>query len=221
MNINKIISILERIIGFEGSINISLNNHSIKLNNKSVVGDALESWLGKYLDDNISETGVSIEENTVGQTFPDFYLNSDTFGTTYLEVKTFDINAGANFDIANFNSYVDSLIENPDRINADYLVVGYSLNNSKLKIEKFWIKKVWELCCPSEKWSLKLQVKRNMIYNIRPCNLTGKSKYLPFYSKENFIDAIQEVLTKYSSTEEKYRNWKEKFYFAVNQKNGL
>lgn len=211
MNIRKIEKIIEDLIGLQGNINICLGNIPLILENKSLVGDALESWVGKYLAEHAVIAGVNITQNPISQTFPDFYLNSQEYGSSYLEIKTFDISAGACFDVANFNSYVDSLIENPNKIDADYLVIAYSLNLGNLKIEKIWIKKVWELTCPSEEWALRLQVKRGMIYNIRPCNLTGSPRFRPFQSREDFLTAIQDVLNKYGETKNKYINWKSEF----------
>lgn len=210
-NLKILLPYLNSLKNVSGSINITLNNFSLILNNKSLVGDSLESWIGEYLKSLEKITKVKITPNPISQTFPDIYLETSLYGKTNLEIKTFDIEAGANFDIANFNSYVDSLLENPDKINADYLVIGYSLNNGYLKIKNIWYKKVWQLCCPSKNWALKLQIKRKIIYNIRPCNLTGKSVYSPFSSKDEFINALQNVLNQYPQTKLKYMNWKSDF----------
>lgn len=211
MNIKKIESIVNGLVGLQGDIKITLGNIPLILENKSLVGDALESWIGKYLKSHAAKVGVNVTPNPISQTFPDIYLNSREYGNSDLEIKTFDISAGANFDIANFNSYVDSLIKNPNKINADYIIIGYSLNSGILKIEQIWIKKVWELTCPSSDWALKLQVKRGVIYNIRPCNLTGTSKFRTFESRREFVNAIQEVLNKYNVTKDTYSDWKNRF----------
>ena len=96
------------------------------------------------------------------------------------------------------------------------MVIGYSLVNGVLKIEEIWLNKVWELCCSSTDWALKLQVKRGMIYNIRPCNLTGISRFNPFSTREEFLHAIQSVLHKYSQTQNNYSNWKINFLDKYN-----
>lgn len=216
-NLKILLPYLDSLKNISGNINITLNNFSLILNNKSLIGDSLESWIGEYLKSLEKVTQVKVTTNPISQTFPDLYLETTLYGKTNLEIKTFDIEAGANFDIANFNSYIDSLLENPNKINADYLIIGYSLNNGHLKIKNIWYKKVWQLCCPSKNWALKLQIKRNIIYNIRPCNLIGKSIYQPFSSKYEFITALQNVLDQYSQTKFKYTNWKSLFLEKLNQ----
>ena len=53
------------------------------------------------------------------------------------------------FDIANFESYCKSLSENPERLYADYLIIGYELKKAKLTIKDVWLKKIWEISCQS------------------------------------------------------------------------
>lgn len=214
-NFEVIIPFIEQLIGMQGSIKITLNNFEMKLDNKSVVGDALESFVIEYLKTKVCNhytNNVIISKNLGTQTFPDAYITVNG-NTTYLEIKTFDIDAGANFDLGNFESYVSSLPNDPEMLYADYLVIGYSLENGILSIQNVWYKKIWELCCASTEWALRMQVKRGTIYNIRPCNLTENSKFQPFKTKYDFINAIQSVLNQYNKTSGHYTDWKDKIKF--------
>lgn len=214
-NFEQIKPFLDNLVGKTGSINITIDNFSIKLDNKSVVGDALESWIIDYLNTCLASNKIAltVEENTISQTFPDAYLIPTYGEKTYLEIKTFNYDSAPNFDIANFESYVESLVKDPKKIDADYLVIGYTLRNSVLKIEKIWYKKIWELCCKSENWDLRLQIKRDMIYNIRPYNLKGELSnltYKPFGTKQEFLDSIQRVLNQYEKTKNNFTDWLDK-----------
>ena len=65
------------------------------------------------------------------------------------------------------------------------------LNGSKLNIQNIWIKKIWEITCPSARYPLKTQVKKDVIYNIRPSNWHAKNpKFKSFTTKEEFINAL-------------------------------
>ena len=135
------------------------------------------------------------------QEFPDFYLDNSEI-KNLLEVKCFDFSASPNFDIANFDAYIRSLLTKPYRLDADYLIFGYTLHNGILKIENIWLKKIWEITCPSEQFSLRVQVKQGKIFNIRPYNFKNMSQgYKPFGSKREFIFALRNTLNEY-----KFRN---------------
>ena len=95
---------------------------------------------------------------------PDFYIETKN---KRLELKTFDIEAGANFDVANFEAFCSLLEKDATFIDSDYLIFAYSLTNGILKIKKVFLKKVWEICCGSSNYPVKTQIKRGMIYNIR------------------------------------------------------
>src|SRR5690606_7231965 len=114
------------------------------------------------------------------------------------------------FDIANYESYVSSVAEKPYRLNADYLIFGYSMNaDGVIAIKKLWLKKIWEIAGVSRKFPLKTQVKRGMIYNIRPNSEFKRGVPSPFTSNIDFLRAVYETHSKYkdlaTATE-----WKEK-----------
>ncbi len=189
-----------------GSVEIKLGNISAKYNGKDAIGDLLQEWLGEWLKSK--NYYFRTRENT--QAFPDFLLSeSDTIN--FLELKTFNANANPTFDIANFDSYCTSLLELPERIEADYLIFGYKMIDAELTIDNLWLKKVWELTSPSGKDAIKIQRKRGQIYNIRPCIwYSNRLKFLPFNDKNAFLEAISETIEKNPQCEKYRKNWLKK-----------
>ncbi len=186
-----------------GSIEINLGNITAKYNGKDAIGDLLQEWLSQWL--NYKKIYYRTKKNTQG--FPDFLLSeSDT--SCFLELKTFNAEASPAFDIANFDSYCTSLLILPERIDADYLILSYKMNNSKLSIDNIWLKKVWELSSPSGPNPIKLQVKRKQIYNIRPCTwYSSRLSFQPFQNKNDFLEAISKTQNQYSQCDKYKTNW--------------
>lgn len=189
-----------------GSVEIKLGNISAKYNGRDAIGDLLQEWLGEWMKSK--NYYFRTKENT--QEFPDFLLSeSDT--KDFLELKTFNADASPAFDIANFDSYCTSLLTIPERIDADYLILSYKMENSELSIDNIWLKKVWEMSSPSGKDPIKLQVKRNQIYNLRPCTwYSNRLKYNPFTNKKDFLKAISETHKHYPQCDLYKENWLEK-----------
>lgn len=189
-----------------GKLVIDMMGISTVINDKSLIGYALQNWLGEYLKQK--DIYFRIPDNS--QEFPDFYL-SESNTENLLELKTFDADAGANFDIANFEAYCRSLETHQYRLDADYLIISYTLKNGILQIRNIWLKKIWEISCPSEAYSVKVQQKQNMIYNIRPANWDSRiSKYKVFTSKEAFVKALYETLSQYPKTTDSADDWYKK-----------
>lgn len=141
------------------------------INNKDIIGGLLQNCFYKILYDN----NIDIKQNEKTQEFPDFFINKES-----VEIKSYDINKKPAFDVANFDSFCSGLEENPKkRLNAKYIILGYSFNEKdfSIKITKIFIKNLYEICSkrnilkPDQlNLPLKCQVKKNMIYNIRPIN---------------------------------------------------
>ena len=89
------------------------------------------------------------------QEFPDFFLDEQKNDVNLLEVKCFT--KSANFDIANFMSYCTSVMQNPHRLNADYLIFEYLADQNGITIKNIWLKKVWEICSSSDRSAVKIQ----------------------------------------------------------------
>lgn len=186
-----------------GSVEIRLGNITAKYNGKDAVGDLLQEWLGEWMKSK--NYYYRTKENT--QEFPDFLLSESDI-KDFLELKTFNANASPAFDIANFDSYCTSLLTIPERIEADYLIFSYKMEDTELSIDNVWLKKIWEMSSPSGKNPIKLQVKRNQIYNIRPCTWYSKRlKFQPFTNKKDFLNAISKTHNDYPQCDQYKKNW--------------
>jgi NgoBV restriction endonuclease len=186
-----------------GSVEITLGGISAKYNGKDAIGDLLQEWLGEWLIQN----GFYFRQPINTQAFPDFLL-TESANSGFLELKTFNADASPAFDIANFDSYCTSLLFIPERIDADYLILSYKMIDAQLSIDNIWLKKVWEMTSPSGPDPIKLQVKRNQIYNIRPCTwYSNKLKFEPFENKSDFLNAISETHNSYPQCDQYKTDW--------------
>lgn len=177
-----------------GSIYFNLAGVSVKINTTDTVGITLQAWLKQYMTDN----NIYFSEPANTQEFPDFFLDKNDSYKHMLEVKAFNYNATPAFDIANFESYCSSVKEKPYRLDADYLIFGYTMNDSgDITVKKVWLHKIWQIAGTSQRFALKTQVKRDMIYNIRPNNDFKAGKKGPFRSKDEFLFAIYKTLVSY------------------------
>lgn len=80
--------------------------------------------------------------------------------------------------------------------------------HGQLSIDNIWLKKVWEMTSPSGQDPIKLQVKRNQIYNLRPCTWYSKRlQYQPFDSKMDFLKAISETHDLYAQCSQYKTDW--------------
>lgn len=193
-----------KIIGEQGVINFSLKNLTIAVETKDTVGNLLQEWLKAWMKTEKIESVVNINS----QVFPDFYLDITNQKIDLLEVKSFDWDRGPGFDLANFDSYCNSLLENAYRLDSDYLIFAYQMQGSIITIKDVWIKKIWELACPSSTYPLKVQEKKSVIYNIRPSTwYSQKTKFKPFGSKEDFLAAINETRYQYPQTRHTNGHW--------------
>lgn len=191
------------IVGAEGGISLSILNVKVDISDKSAIGNLLQEWLGQWM--TINNIYHRSHENS--QMPPDFYLTTNE-KTDWLEIKTFDYIKSPNFDVANFDAYVRDIKDKAFRLDADYLIMGYSLNNGIIKINDIWLKKVWEITCPSSEYALRTQVKQGKIYNIRPYNFKSNSEgFKPFTNRLDFVNAIKNTLAKYRNNQTEAEEW--------------
>lgn len=177
-----------------GEIRFNLAGVSVKINTTDTVGITLQAWLKQFLTDN----NFYFSEPANTQEFPDFFLDDVDSHKHMLEIKAFNYDAAPGFDIANFESYCASVKNKPYRLDADYLIFGYLMDtDGNITIKKLWLKKIWQIAGTSQKYPLRTQVKREMIYNIRPNCVFKKDQTGPFNSKEEFLEAIYETLICY------------------------
>ena len=177
-----------------GKINFNFAGVSVNINTTDTIGITLQLWLKQYLINN----NIFFDEPSNTQEFPDFYLNDCEPYKHMLEVKAFNYIKTPAFDIANFESYCSSVKDKPYRLDADYLIFGYLMNmDGNITIKKLWLRKIWQIAGSSERYPIKTQVKRNMIYNIRPNTAFKNEKPSPFNSKEDFLFALYKTLKMY------------------------
>ena len=175
------------IINQVGQIEFTLGDTSVVINTTDIVGNSLQSWLKQWFHDN----DIYESEPTNTQEFPDFFLSASSPHDNMLEVKAFNYYASPAFDIANYESYIASVAEKPYRLNADYLIFGYTMDaNGQITVKEIWLKKIWQIAGTSKRFPLYTQVKRDVIYNIRPNSAFKKGLTTPFSSKEDFLRAM-------------------------------
>lgn len=184
-----------------GKIKFDLMGTNTIVKTRSVVGDVMQDWLENYLKNK----KYTFENPAHTQQFPDFYLSSSPNANdrTMLEVKCFDGARSANFDVANFEAYCQSVLNNPDRLDSDYLIFSYEMNPNTfdVSVKNIWLKKVWEITGPSENWPVKFQIKKGVIYNIRPITwYSSRSKYKAFASRKDFVKAMSTCISRYTGT---------------------
>ena len=112
------------LLSASGAINFELNGTSVTIKTTDIVGNCIQSWLKQWMIDN----NIYCSEPHNTQIFPDFYLSNETT-TNLLEVKAFNYNASPAFDIANFEAYCASLESKAYRLDADYIIFGYTMDN--------------------------------------------------------------------------------------------
>ena len=130
-----------KIVGVKGCIEFSLKDISIEIKSKDSVGNLMQEWLYTWM----SQNGIEFEKPDNSQKFPDLYINPTNHKTGLLEIKSFNYNKGPGFDIANFLSYCNSLLEASYRLDSDYLILAYQMSGSEIMIKNIWLKKVWEI----------------------------------------------------------------------------
>ena len=190
----------------KGVIQFTLAQVAIVVKQNNVVGNIIEEWLDSWMTEHEFE-----HRYNHGQCSPDFWLNLDAMNEDWLEIKSFT--GGANFDIANFMSYIQEIIEKPWKLDARYLCLKYTMDEETgiVTIDDVWLKKVWEISSPSTKWAIKVQDKKNVIYNLRPASwYSDKPLFRTFKSKEHFLSALDYVIKTYPPTAAKGLSWKKK-----------
>lgn len=200
-----------------GMIIFDMANVTTQITATDTVGMTLQSWLKEYFIKN----NIYFREQSNTQEFPDFFLDESNLDHM-LEIKSFNYNRTPAFDIANFDSYCDSVKEAPYRLYADYLIFGYEMTkDAKIYIRDIWLKKIWEIAGTSKRFKLKTQVKRDVIYNIRPSSDFKYYRESPFKNEAEFIDALYHTIKKYKSAkqaDEWLNDFKNSYFNYYNKK---
>jgi hypothetical protein len=182
------------LLGAKGISSFELLGVTVKGLDKSVVGYVLQGWIAEWM----REKKIYFRTPTNTQDPPDFYLTaSNTEGL--LEVKTFDATKSANFDISNFEAYLQLLTDSPSHLDADYLILSYEADSqNEVSVKEIWLKKIWEITGPSAEFPIKVQQKRKVIYNIRPSSWSSsRARFKSFDTKEDFLKGLYWTLNAY------------------------
>lgn len=135
----------------------------LTINDCNVVGYIAESIFYPIIKEHIIDF-----ERGPKQLSPDYYGMNKQFE---FELKLFIGKPG--FDIGNFESYVNMLVENGGvyrkLFRTKYLAFEYSIDSNKTKIVKFHYLNVYNLVGYSGKHPISMQIKQKVWYNIRPC----------------------------------------------------
>ena len=187
------------LIGSQGQIRLSLLNIEVQVSTKDVIGSLLQDWFGNWMTVN----GIVWTAGPHAQSWPDFILSNGE----HLEFKAFDGLAGPNFDLANFDAFTRSLLENPERLDTEHLIFEYVLNPGGVVIvTNYWSKKIWEMTGPSQENILRLQVKQGVPINIRPKNWRTKNPKVTFFrTRSEFVQALDQALNRFYPN--RYQEW--------------
>lgn len=189
---------------FQGRIMVG--DIAVDLGEADIISKIVIRWLKSWLRENAVPFVVDEEEPQII-----FNLDPENKEHELLEIKCFDyLNRGPGFDIANFQSYIREIIDKPYRLHSKYLAIGYGMDieTGTVTIYQVWLKNVWEMCCASSNRPIKVQEKKNVIYNIRPSVWYGnRSSFPTFESLEDFLAAIEQTIYDYNQTRPIAEHW--------------
>lgn len=193
--------------GKSGNVNISFANRTHVYTGNDVIGNCLQEWLPNWF----TFLGVKIRSGPNSQSFPDFI--AEFSGLSYdIEVKAWNINNSPAFDIANFQSFVETTYDDPGKINAHYFILGYDPYDDGFSqgfvVKKVYLKQLWEIMSPSRKYPINLQVKREQPYAIRPYNF-HRYPERAFKSRSELIEAVAQTIKLFPNPQNSFsaRDW--------------
>lgn len=200
----------------KGHINMTLNETTVAIKSTDTIGNNLQEWLAQWLQDNDIYHRPPV--NT--QNFPDFFL-SESNTTDLMEVKSYFAPRRPAFDVANFDSYWKSLVNTPYRLDADYLIFAYDMNEGVLSIREIYLKKVWEITGKATAYSLNCQRKNGQIYNIRPNSFHSTKAHIPtFACREEFIGALYKTVLGHTNKATDTKKWLEQVIQSYKDSSG-
>lgn len=193
----------------KGQIKFHLGDVSIIVRRRDVIGNIIQEWVEGWLMDK----GVEFDPSDNTQMPPDVYLVPDDHSTGLLEIKAFNRESSPAFDIADFKAFTRELINKPYFLDTDFLIFGYRMyDNGDVIIEDVWLKKIWEITRPSEKWPVNVQYKNDIVHKIRPATWYSiRNSYPVFESKIDFLSAFEEMVFQNPETHSDGGQWANKF----------
>lgn len=185
----------EKLEGQHGTITVTFANRNHVYTGNDVIGNCLQEWLPDWFQ----FLGVNIQSRKGTQVFPDFIAHFN--GIEYaVEVKAWNINNSPAFDLANFQSFLETTYSSPGKINAQYFILGYKPEDDGFSqgftVKKVFLKHIWEITSATRKYPVGLQVKRGNPYALRPFNFYKKPNN-SFHNKQEFILAVKQTFDMY------------------------
>jgi hypothetical protein len=182
------------ILSQKGKIKLEFAGIKMLVKKNDIVGSVIQEWFQKILD----QQKIFNIPNKATQKFPDFYLKKTTIKPGYsateglCEIKSYNAVKTPAFDIANYDSYIEKLNSDVAILDTKYIIFAYKFEKGELSITNVYCKNIWEISGETEKESLKCQIKKGQVYNIRPVsfNSTKKVKFSPFASLSEFLIAL-------------------------------
>ena len=171
----------------QGSIMIYVGGIPQVSQSNDIVGNCLQEWLPAWFKDN----GLNLTPNPHTQEFPDFIAHFEE-GDVAMDIKCWNYEKRPAFDIANFNSFYKVIYNNPSKLFAKYLTIGYTPNAHGFIIEYVDVKNLWDILGPSKKYPIGLQVKSGRPYAIRPINFKDENAE-SFGELRSLIHAVKET----------------------------
>ncbi|MBT8897298.1 NgoBV family restriction endonuclease [Lactobacillus delbrueckii subsp. bulgaricus] len=215
-NIEQLKKLLTKeILNQNGAITITINAIAEISHSNDIVGNCLQEWLPEWFEDN----GLKIIATDKTQEFPDFtaYFEDEVVP---IDIKCWNYENSPAFDIANFDSFYNVLYNDPKKLFAKYMTIGYVPTKHGFTIKYTDIKSLAELLGPSKKYPIGLQVKRGRPYAVRPANFKKKD-YKHFENLDELILAVKDTRDMFplSREEEKYTStqWLEKLKEEINR----
>lgn len=197
------------LIGSLGQTTFTLAGLSIVVTNKDIIGNVIQEWFSIWM----REQGLVVHGGPHTQSWPDFVFHDDM----HLEVKAFDGDAAPNFDVANFDTFIRSVLDHPTRLDTDHIIFEYRLVNQQILIQNIYLKKIWEITGPSDTNILNLQVKQGQPINIRPKNF--RSPRVPvFPNRQSFVYTLGLAVERFRGNI--YPNWYNRLAIAYQDATG-
>ena len=123
----------------KGKITISLAGIDCIITGKNGVGNMVEEWFFAWATLN----GHKLEKTNKSQKFPDYFVPNSSGNKELLDIKSFNFIEDPGFDAADAYAFADMLLNDISKIDANYIIFGYSLDDKgNLIIENIWCKKI-------------------------------------------------------------------------------
>lgn len=177
-------------------INFSLQDINFEIKTIDIMGHIIQEWFGEFLKKK--RINFSSPQNT--QEYPDYILDDNQ----YLEVKAYDAQKNAAFDLANFKSYIESLLIHPKRLDSYYITFNYKLgSNGRYLLNDYRISKIWQMTGISAHGRTKdlitCQQKQGTVYNLRPYGSFFSKPENTFGNCNFFLKKISDTIDSFSS----------------------